>query len=450
MEGTMKKTPKNSVSEKDNVVFISSTEGLGAVLAPGAFSEINVYDAIPRSWEEKAAKAWHYYKHEPIVNNIINTWRTFALGDSVRFVCGDVDLNAEVREFAERVKLNTLLKDSIINLLVTGDAICWKGYNGDGTDFDEIVCVNPITVQVRYEGRKLEEAIQFRNSAYMGDSIPMSLTRLLHLRRNPALDSPRGNSMVLAAFNDIELLRNYRKVQEAISKGWINPLRLVQVGGVFGDKVIMQDEKMLRTVRDTLNRVELKNGTVVPPYIKVSSFGARGNIGNIEEKIREARSDVMVALRISQSLVTGAGANFTNTTLAWRKTVIMLKEIRQHAREILNWVFFDWLKMKGREENSIHYIFSDFGLSNDMDVKKMELALLDRKIISRETFMQKMGLDPDMENAMIKKEAKEPILFKDAEGLLTLFENGIISIEDVRERMGLNKRDGTTKDRSNE
>ncbi|MFA6450277.1 MAG: hypothetical protein WCX65_12460 [bacterium] len=446
----MKKTPKNSVSEKDNVVFISSTEGLGAVLAPGAFSEINVYDAIPRSWEEKAAKAWHYYKHEPIVNNIINTWRTFALGDSVRFVCGDVDLNAEVREFAERVKLNTLLKDSIINLLVTGDAICWKGYNGDGTDFDEIVCVNPITVQVRYEGRKLEEAIQFRNSAYMGDSIPMSLTRLLHLRRNPALDSPRGNSMVLAAFNDIELLRNYRKVQEAISKGWINPLRLVQVGGVFGDKVIMQDEKMLRTVRDTLNRVELKNGTVVPPYIKVSSFGARGNIGNIEEKIREARSDVMVALRISQSLVTGAGANFTNTTLAWRKTVIMLKEIRQHAREILNWVFFDWLKMKGREENSIHYIFSDFGLSNDMDVKKMELALLDRKIISRETFMQKMGLDPDMENAMIKKEAKEPILFKDAEGLLTLFENGIISIEDVRERMGLNKRDGTTKDRSNE
>ncbi|MFA6567803.1 MAG: hypothetical protein WCS96_06290 [Victivallales bacterium] len=440
----MKKTPKNSVREKENVVYISSTEGLGAVLAPGSFADINVYDAIPGSWEEKAAQAWHYYKYEPIVNNIINTWRTFALGDSVRFVCDNVDLTAEVRKFAERVNLNTLLKDSIINLLVTGDAICWKGYNSDGTDFDEIVCVNPISVQVRYEGRKLAEATQFKNAAYKEDSIPLPLSRVLHLRWNVTSDSPRGNSMVLSAFHDIELLHDYRKVQEAIAKGWKTPLRLVQVGGVFGDKVIMPDDHMLRAVRDMLNRVELKNGTVIPPYIKVSTFGARGDIGNIEEKIREVRSNVMVALGISQSLVTGVSANFTNTTLAWRKTVIMLKEIRQMAREILNWVFSDWLSMKAREDNSIHYIFDDFGLTNDIDIKKLELALLDRKIISRETFMQKMGLDPDMENAMIKKEAEEDLHFDNADVLLMLYENGIISAEAVRRRVGLNEKAGTT------
>lgn len=200
---------------------------------------------------------------------------------------------------------------------------------------------------------------------------------------------------------------------------------------------------MLRAVRDMLNRVELKNGTVVPPYIKVSTFGARGDIGNIEEKIREARSGVMVALGISQSIITGVGANLHTTTLAWRKTVIMLKEIRQMAREILNWVFSDWLSMKGCEDNSIHYIFDDFGLSNDIDIKKLELALLDRGILSRETFMQKMGLDPDMENAMIKKEAEEDLHFDNADVLLMLYENGIISADEVRRRVGLNEKDGS-------
>ena len=256
--------------------------------------------------------------------------------------------------------------------------------------------------------------------------------------------------MLLAAFNDIELLHDYRKVQKAISKEWKNPLRLVQVGGVFGDHVIMPDEKMLRVVRDMMNRIDPKAGAVVPPYIKVSTFGTRGRIDNLEEKMQEVRSDVMVALGISQSLVTGTGANFTNTTLAWRKTVIMLKEIRQQAREILKWVFSDWLAMKGREDNSIHYIFDDSSLSNDVDIKKMELALLDRNVISRETFMQKMGLDADFENTLIKKEAEEPIHIDDPKTLMLLYMNGIMSIEEVWRRMGLNEKDGTIIDSDDE
>jgi len=248
--------------------------------------------------------------------------------------------------------------------------------------------------------------------------------------------------MVTAAFHAIEILRDYRLTQQATAKRWATPLRFIQVGGAFGKKIMIPDQKTLETVRDMMNRLDIKAGTVVPPWIKVRTYGAEGKIPDYEKKIRDLKEDVMIALGMSRSIVAGDGANFSTASLSWRKIVVMLKEIRQVARDILNWVFDDWLEMKGYEKNTINYVFNDLDLIDEVEIKKLNLALYDRGVVSKETIQLKMGLSPEVENALIEKESKEPIGELDAKGILMLVLNGIMSPEEARRRLGLSEEDG--------
>jgi len=46
-----------------------------------AFYQVNPTDKLPNDWIERAGTAWKYYREEQFVNNIINLWRVFAVGD---------------------------------------------------------------------------------------------------------------------------------------------------------------------------------------------------------------------------------------------------------------------------------------------------------------------------------------------------------------------------------
>ena len=85
---------------------ITPNMATAAEMSASAFSAQNVSDAIPKTFEERATKAWQFYVEEPIVQNAINSWRTFAIGDEIQFNCDDEDVKWEAREFAERVQLN--------------------------------------------------------------------------------------------------------------------------------------------------------------------------------------------------------------------------------------------------------------------------------------------------------------------------------------------------------
>lgn len=111
------------------------------------------------------------YTEEPIVQNAINSWRTFAIGDEIQFNCDDEDVKWEAREFAARVQLNKLIKDSVLQCLVKGETVCFKRPTKDGKDIEEVVCVNPISVKVKYENGKLIEAKQTPETIGSGDTV---------------------------------------------------------------------------------------------------------------------------------------------------------------------------------------------------------------------------------------------------------------------------------------
>ena len=119
-----------------------------------------------------------------------------------------------------------------------------KRYAKDGKDIEEVICVNPVSVKVKYAQGQLVEARQYPDDGG-GEGLDLPVDQVLHLKWDAPAFSPRGNSLVLPAFQSIELLRDYRRAEQAIAKRWGTPFRLLKVGGAFGQKMVMPDQKML-------------------------------------------------------------------------------------------------------------------------------------------------------------------------------------------------------------
>ena len=412
-----------------------------AALSPGAFGELAVKRAVPFGWEERARKALQYYLEEPIVANAINAWRTFAIGDEVTVTCDDEEIQAEAREAFRRLRLNDFIRDMTLQLLVKGDAIGFIVPDSSGEDIKRVICVNPISVRLKYEKDELALAIQRPQKADggFGPEVSLALSQLHHVKWNAPEFEERGNSMVLPAFEAIELLRDYRKAERAIAKRWTTPLRFIQVGGNFGGNMVTPTQPMLEKIRDQMERADMETGMVVPFYVKAETYGAEGITLNTESKVKEVKEDILVALGMARSLVTGDGPNYATASVSMQKMQIMLKEIKQEARNILNWIFDDWKERRGFEDCELHYAFNDLDLNAETDQRKLLVELYDRGLISKATLQQKMGLSPGVEAKRIESEDVVVDTNWSVQDISQLVALEVLTVEEARMHLGLNK-----------
>ncbi|MBM4353680.1 MAG: hypothetical protein FJ109_07760 [Deltaproteobacteria bacterium] len=260
---------------------------------------------------------------------------------------------------------------------------------------------------------------------------------MLHLKWNVPDYEPRGNSMVLPAFEAIQLLRDYRRAERAIAKRWATPLRFVQVGGNFGGKLVLPDQAMLDQVRDGLERTDLKSGLVVPFYVKAETYGASGQALDTDVRMKEVKEDILVALGMARSIVTGDGPNFATASVSMQKMIVQLKEIKQAARDILDWVFDEWLERRGHGDEILHYQFSDLDLTAETDQKRLLVELFDRGLISKCTLQQKMGLSPAVEAK--QQEAEEIVVDTNwsVQDIAQLVALEVLTVDEARTRLGL-------------
>jgi len=303
-----------------------------------------------------------------------------------------------------------------------------------------VVCVNPVSVKVKYAQGDLIEAKQYaEDSGSASDPIDLPVDQVIHLKWDAPGFSPRGNSLVLPAFQAIELLRDYRRAEQAIAKRWATPFRLLKVGGAFGQKMVMPDQRMLEQVRDMVNKMDMKSGLVVPFYVNVETHGTDGQVLNVEDKVKEVKEDIVVALGLSRSLVTGDGPNFATASVSMQKMMVMIREIKQAARKLLDWVFDDWMELKGHADKSLQFIFNDLDPSDAVDFKKLLIELYDRKLISRSSLQLKMDLDPDIEAANRETERKNIDLMdeKQVKPVVDMVVSGIMSLPSARKMLGI-------------
>jgi hypothetical protein len=424
----------------DTTGFVIAPLAAAAALDSAAFAKVNAAEAIPATWEERARKAWEYYVEEPLVKNCVNSWRTFAVGDEIKITSDDETLKEQALEAAWRLNVSQFIKDMVLQLLVKGDAIGFKRFSKSGQDIEELVCVNPVSVKVKYAQGELIEARQFPEETLGGgESIPLPVEQVVHLKWDAPAFSPRGNSLVLPAFQAIELLRDYRRAEQAIAKRWATPFRLLKVGGAFGQKMVMPDQRMLEQVRDMVNKMDMKSGLVVPFYVNVETHGTDGQVLNVEDKVKEVKEDIVVALGLSRSLVTGDGPNFATASVSMQKMMVMIREIKQAARKLLDWVFDDWMELNGHGDKSIQFIFNDLDPSDAVDFKKLLIELYDRKLISRSSLQLKMDLDPDIEAANRETERKQIDLMdeKQVKPVVDMVVSGILSVPRARKMLGI-------------
>jgi len=434
-----------SIIHADAILLDPERMGTAADIASGVFSSEYDVKGIPTDWKERALKAAEYFVEEPIVSNTINTWRTFGIGDQVKITSDDETVREEAQDLFQTLDGNRFLKDMILQLLVKGECVGYKRYGTDGkaakgqhNDIVQVLCLNPTSVEFEFEGGELKRAVQKPDTdGGITEEKELPLAQLIHRKWNAPQFSGRGNSMVTPAFESIELLRDYRRAQRAIAKRWTTPLRFILVGGKYGDKVIMPTQKMITTVRDQVNKMDLKSGLVVPFYVRAETYGTEGQVLNTEDKVKEVKEDIIVALGVAKSLVTGDGPNFATASIAFQKMVIMLKEIKQVARELLDWIFEDWQELKGYEDKQVQYIFSDIDLTNEVEVKKLLIELYDRNLISKNTIQTKMDLNPDVEKSNRKKEGTLVDMSWDIKDIVSLVQMGVMSVGTAREMLGL-------------
>ncbi len=420
--------------------LITRGQMAAAALDTSVFKAYTAKDAVPDNWHEKAGQAWQYYCEEPLISNIINCWRVFALGDEIKVTCEDSEVEQDARKFYNRQNLNRFVKDMVLQLLVKGDAIGYFERTTAKDDIGRVICVNPTTVNLQYKSGKLIEAVQKAKNAQGAsatDEISLPLEKIIHYKWNCPQYSQRGNSMVLPAFESIELLRDYRRAERAIARRWTTPLRLIKVGGVFGKKYIMPDKREIEDLRNVLNSMDLQAGAVVPNYVTVETHGTDGHTLDTNEKVKQIKEDILVAMGMSRSLITGDGPNYATASISLQKFIVQLKEIKQAARDILDFVFYAWQQMKGNEDKKIAYQFNDLDLHNETDIKKIFLEMYDRGLISQKTLQGKMGLDPALENANKEQEKTVTDNNFSVDDLVKLISLDVMTPNEARHMLGL-------------
>jgi hypothetical protein len=408
------------------------------------FSSETESDGIAQAWADRGAKAWEYYQQEPIVNNCINAWRTLAVGEDFTLIASSPELQTDVDALKKRLNLKRWLKDQLLQLLTKGEAAAFKVYGGKTAgegeggaplyqDFGKVKALNPLLLETTVQDGALVKVRSFTLDLSNTPTGHQDVS-LEHFRRW-MWDAPdfaeHGTSMVLPAFESIELLRDYRRAERAIAKRWATPVRLIKVGGQFGKTVVMPKPSMLKDIKKVFDAMTARQGAVVPFYVTIDTYGAEGETLKTEEKVKEAKSDVIVAMGFTRALVSGDGANFSTASLGFAKIQLMLSDLRDTAREMLQWVLDDWLAMRGKEGESLHIAFPEIDLSAGADQRKVLVDLYDRGLISVRSLQAMMGLSPDIEQAQTARETKQVIAPLSPGDIVGLAQQGMLQNDQV-------------------
>ncbi|MFA7331991.1 MAG: hypothetical protein WC326_13055 [Candidatus Delongbacteria bacterium] len=399
---------------------------------------------IPAEWLDRGTKAWEYYQQEPIVNNCINAWRTLALGEDFTLIASSTELQKDVDALKERLGLKRWLKDQLLQLLTKGEAAAFKEYGGekkgeteDGQpqykDFSQVKALNPLLLDVVVEDGKTTKVTSFKLDASKQrvEVGPVAIDQFRRWMWDAPGFAEHGTSMVLPAFESIELLRDYRRAERAIAKRWAMPIRLIKVGGQFGKTVVMPKASMLKDIKKVFDSMSAQQGAVVPFYVTIDTYGAEGEALKVEEKAKETKGDIIVAMGFTRALVSGDGANFSTASLGFAKVQLMLSDIRDMAREMLRWVLDDYLAMRGQEGESVHIAFQEIDLSAGADQRKVLVDLYDRGLISVRSLQALMGLSPDIEHAQIGRETKQVIAPLSPGDIVGLAQQEMLSLDQV-------------------
>ncbi|MBZ0273806.1 hypothetical protein K8I61_17335 [bacterium] len=393
----------------------------------------------PKTWHEEAFKAADHYRKAGYPRSIVNAFITLAFGDAI-FAQKVVDESGEdlgedrlkeVNGAIRKKKVLSHLKQQIQQLLVKGDLVgFWE------SDRDMARVVNPIGIEPKYEKGELKSAIQLpvdkkgkARTGGLGESL--DIEGLFHARWDAAEFEAHGNSMLLPAFEEIELLGDLRAADRAIAKRWANPILIARAGGMFGNKLIHCTQDMLDDMAKNIDESDKRSTLIWPYYYDAKLLGTEGEVLDTDTRKKSAQEAIAVAMGFPRTLLTGDGATFSTAQVASEKLALTLDAIREYA-----WAYLDWLfgfLVRGATVEWGHRGFSQFSTTA---FKEMVGKLHEQGIISRRTAQTWLAINPDEEAAQAAQDEIRVRPTMSVQDIIGLVSTGVITPQDAAEMLG--------------
>lgn len=373
-----------------------------ASIIDGALEDKKKY-SIPTAWEARAVKAWDFYVKHSVVGAVVDVYKAFAIGDETSITCEDEEVQAEAQAFWERIEGDDVLDDAITQLLVKGDAVLFKEWrvagkeNQDGDPITKVHVVNPLSLKVERDRRtgavtKVMQQVQYGTDVMqVGGGGALDPAQMLFQRWNAPQYAEHGNSMVLRAFRPLFRLEAWEEAERALATRFGTPLKLIQVGGLYGDQLIDPEDAAIEAVVEGLDAADLRKGMVVPWWVNAKIVGAEGHALDTVPAIKDARDDAAIAMGMPEVVLRGTGPNFATARVAFQRFKITTQRVRRRALQVVRWIMEDWRAQMGVME-PLSYNFPLMEVAQEDWEHRVLLEFYDRGLVSAKTLQARTGL----------------------------------------------------------
>ena len=209
---------------------------------------------------------------------------------------------------------------------------------------------------------------------------------------------PRG----VAAFDVIDYKDELRKADFSTLDGITNHILKITVGN---DKFPVTDQAVLDNIAELFNTPSkayqvLWNHTL--QVEKIVSPEIEAILGS--EKYKQVNEDYTGALGFVRALIDGAGdVNPAAATLAMKGVIAEIEYVRKQVKRWINREYKSIAEAMGFDRYPI-VRFNDIELRDVVELMRVYQGMIDRRVMSYETGIKKLGLDPYTEKERLKKE----------------------------------------------
>jgi hypothetical protein len=211
--------------------------------------------------------------------------------------------------------------------------------------------------------------------------------------------------MIYPILEDIAVYEKMRLADISALDGATSHIRVWKIGDL--EKGILPGPGLIAAFNDQLMN-QVPNGTtdiITHPAIQLEESKTDLHLFLGSAKYEECKSNIAAGLGLPQA-VTGGGGGMTNNFVSMK----IIMERLEYARSVLVkfWkkelkLFQDALGIPADPELDFAFI----SLSDESAEKALWIHLLDRDVISLETMRERMGLNPDVEQYRIQREYRQ-------------------------------------------
>lgn len=286
--------------------------------------------------EQNLKKYWDIYRSEITVFASINitAWNTCMSGWSL--VGQDKELIKKVRDFCDKVDLDSILLESTINALVFGDAFVEIIYNKKG-EITNLKSIDPKTMWIETDkyGR-----VKHYYQKISGKRLPnIDPKYIMHIRFFPQPDSPYGISLIEPSYDTIKRkMTTDAAIANAIKRHGFRKWKII-IDTKDGKEIPSED--VLNDLKSEFTDIDEKTEFILPDIIDIEPIDESG-VQRIEEYYSYFQAMLVVGLLCPQEVL-GLGSNSTEATARVRQILYerMVKSFQNKLARAVELNIFD-------------------------------------------------------------------------------------------------------------